>query len=129
MTTGPSGAASRRLVDRVAIVTGAGQGLGEALAHRLGREGAHVVVADIADDHAAAVADAIAQECGVQTMWAHADVTDLAQCEALVARTVERFGRLDLCVSNAGVLFSGPADEIDPARWRLVIEVNLVGYF
>lgn len=130
MTTGPAaGVFSPRLKDRIAIVTGAGQGLGEALAHRLGREGAHVVVADINDERAATVADAVARDHGVQTMWAHADVTDLTQCEALVARTVERFGRLDICVSNAGVLFSGPVDEIDPARWRLVIEVNLVGYF
>jgi len=121
--------AARRLVDRVAIITGASQGLGEALAHRLGREGAHVVVADIADDKAEAVARAIAQEHGVGSMAAHADVTDPAQCEALVQGAVERFGRLDICVSNAGVLFAGAVDEIDPARWKLVIDVNLVGYF
>ena len=120
---------ARRLIDRVAIITGAGQGLGEALAHRLGREGAHVVVADIADDKAAAVARAIASECGVQAYAAHADVTQPAQCDALVQGAVERLGRVDICVSNAGVLFSGAVDEIDPARWKLVIDVNLVGYF
>jgi len=119
----------RRLIDKVAIVTGAGQGLGEALAHRLGREGAHVVVADIADERAESVAKAITEGYGVQTMWTHADVTDVAQSEAMVDKTVERFGRLDILVSNAGVLFSGPVDEIDPARWRLVIEVNLIGYY
>jgi len=57
----------RRLIDKVAIVTGAGQGLGEALAHRLGREGAHVVVADIADERAESVAKAITEGYGVQT--------------------------------------------------------------
>jgi sorbitol-6-phosphate 2-dehydrogenase len=119
----------RLLESQVAIVTGAGQGLGEALAMRLGREGAHVVVADIADDKAQAAAEHIARECDVQTSWGHADVTDLAQCEALAARTVERFGRIDILVSNAGVLFAGAVDEIDPARWKLVIDVNLVGYF
>ncbi len=120
---------SPRLQDRVAIVTGAAQGLGEALAHRLGREGAHVMVADIADDKAQAAAAAIASEYGVRTAWCHCDITDLAQVEAMVQGTVETLGRLDVVVSNAGILFSGPVDEIDPARWRKVIEVNLVGYF
>jgi sorbitol-6-phosphate 2-dehydrogenase len=119
----------RRLVDQVAIVTGAAQGLGEALAHRLGKEGAHVVVADINDEAAQKVAQAIAEAYGVKTLWVHADVTDLAQCEAMVDKTVEAFGRLDILISNAGILISGEVTEIDPARWRKVIEVNLVGYF
>lgn len=119
----------RRLEGKVALVTGAAQGLGEALADRMAREGARVTVADIADDKSAAAAAAIAERHGVETMWAHADVTDPAQCEEMVERTVERFGRLDICISNAGVLFAGAVDEIDPARWRMVIEVNLVGYF
>ncbi len=120
---------ARRLVGKVAIVTGSGQGLGEALAERLAREGAHVVVADIADDKAQAVAARIAAEYGVQSFAAHVDVTKLEQCEAVVAEAVARLGRLDICVSNAGVLFAGAIDEIDPARWRLVMDVNLLGYF
>jgi sorbitol-6-phosphate 2-dehydrogenase len=121
--------ACRRLEGKIALVTGAGQGLGEALAHRLGREGAHVVVADIMDDKAAAVAVAIAAQHGVRAVAVHADVTDCAQCEAMVDRAVAEFGRLDICVSNAGILISGEITEFDPARWRKVIEVNLVGYF
>ncbi|MGI6379922.1 MAG: sorbitol-6-phosphate dehydrogenase [Anaerolineae bacterium] len=119
----------RALTGKVALVTGAGQGLGAALAHRLGREGADVVVADIKDDQAQSVAEEIASQHGVRAMAVHADVTDVAQCEAAVAQAVEAMGRIDVLVSNAGVLFSGPVDEIDPARWRLTIEVNLVGYF
>jgi len=119
----------RRLQGKVAIVTGAGQGLGEALAHRLGQESAAVVVADIADERAEAVAQAIAEAHGVETLWVHADVTDLSQTEAMVARAVEALGGLDIVVSNAGILFAGGITEIDPARWRKVIEVNLVGYF
>jgi len=119
----------RRLENRVALVTGAGQGLGEALAHRLGREGAHVVVADIADDKAAAVAEAIARACGVRTLWTHTDVTDPQQAEAMVDRAVAELGGLDIVVSNAGILFADAITDFDPGRWRKVIEVNLVGYF
>ncbi|MBN1402781.1 MAG: sorbitol-6-phosphate dehydrogenase [Anaerolineae bacterium] len=119
----------QRLRGKAAIVTGAAQGLGAALAERLGREGASVLVADIADDQAAKTAERIAVETGARTAWAHCDVTDLAQCEATVSQTLETFGRLDIVVSNAGILFSGAVDEIDPARWRKVIEVNLIGYF
>jgi sorbitol-6-phosphate 2-dehydrogenase len=121
--------AYRRLEGKVAIVTGAGQGLGEALAHRLGKEGAHIIVADILDDKAQAVAQAIAAEHGVSAFAVHADVTDLDQCEAMVQRAVAECGRLDIIVSNAGILIAGAITEIDPGRWRKVIEVNLVGYF
>ena len=121
--------AAGRLTDKVALVTGAAQGLGEALAHRLAQEGAHVVVADINDFKSEETAAAIAQQHGVRTMWGHADVTDLAQIEALVERVTQTYGRMDIAVSNAGVLFSGGVDEIEPARWAKVIEINLIGYF
>ena len=124
-----TGMSSGRLPGRVAVVTGAGQGLGEALAHRLAREGAHVAVADVVDDKAAAVAEAIAREHGVRTIRVHADVTDPQQTEAMIDRTVQELGGLDIVVSNAGILFSGAITEFDPARWRKVIDVNLVGYF
>ena len=122
----------RRILDldgKVAIVTGAAQGLGEALAHRLGKEGASVAVADIADEKAEAVAQAIAEAYGVRTLWLHTDVTDLSQTEAMVRRTVETLGGLDIVISNAGIIFAGEITEIDPALWRKVIEVNLLGYF
>ena len=119
----------RRLIGKVGIVTGAAQGLGEALAHRLGQEGANVVVVDIADEKAEAVAQAIAEAYGVKTLWAHADVTDPAQTDAMVDKAIEAFDHLDVAVSNAGILFSGEVTEIEPARWRKVIDVNLVGYF
>lgn len=119
----------RRLEGRTAIITGAAQGLGESLAHRLGKEGARVIVADIADDKAEAVAKEIAEKHGVKTLSVHGDVTDPSQTEAMVDETVETFGRLDIVVSNAGVLFAGAVTEIEPARWQKVIEVNLIGYF
>jgi len=122
----------RRIFDlqgKVAIVTGAARGLGEALAHRLGKEGASIAVADVADQKAEAVAQAIAEAYEVSTLWIHADVTDPSQAEVMVSRTVDALGGLDIVVSNAGIIFAGEITEIDPARWRKVIDVNLVGYF
>jgi sorbitol-6-phosphate 2-dehydrogenase len=117
------------LQGKVALVTGAAQGLGEALAHRLAEEGAHVVVVDINDQKAREVSEAIEGQHGVRALSVHADVTDASQSEAMIEKAVAAFGRLDIVVSNAGILISGGVDEIDPAQWRKVIDVNLVGYF
>ena len=120
---------ARRLEGKVAVVSGAAQGLGEALAHRLGREGADVVVLDINDARAQAVAEEIAPRYNVRTMAGHVDVTNCEETEAAFARGAEEMGRIDIAVSNAGILFAGGVDEIDPRRWQRVIDVNLVGYF
>ena len=107
----------RRLLGKVAIVTGAGQGLGEALAHRLGREGAHVVVADIADDKAQSVAQAIAEQYGRQdSLGSRRCDRSGSDARRWLQRTVETFGRLDILVSNAGILIAGEITEIDPAQ-------------
>ncbi len=119
----------RILENRIAIVTGGAQGLGEAICMRLAKEGAHVVVADLNLDGAEKVVSAIQQKTDRQALAARVDVTNEDQVEKMVSSTMERFGRIDLLVSNAGILISGAADEIPAARWRLVIEVNLFGYF
>jgi len=117
------------LRDRVAIVTGGAQGLGEAICWRLAREGAHVVVADLNLAGAERVAAEIAAQAGQRAVAAGVDVTDENQVAAMVQRAVDEFGRLDVLVSNAGILIAGPVDEFPAARWRAVIDVNLVGYF
>lgn len=119
----------KTLQDKVAIVTGGAQGLGAALCERLAREGAHVVVADLNMEGAEATAAAIATQTGQRTLAVQVDVTDEAQVIAMVDRTVAEFGRLDIVVSNAGILISGAADEFDTRKWQAVINVNLVGYF
>jgi len=119
----------RALQDRIAIVTGAAQGLGEAIAHRLAREGAHVVVADINFEGARRVAEAIRQQTDRRAIAVRADVTDEAQVEAMVRRAVDEFGRLDIMVANAGIVIAGEISEFPADKWREVIEVNLVGYF
>jgi sorbitol-6-phosphate 2-dehydrogenase len=116
------------LQDKIAIITGGGQGLGEALAYRLADEGAHVVVADINEPNAQKVAAAIAAK-GRRSLAVRVDVTKEDQVESLVAQTVAAFGRLDILVANAGILKAFEVTEFPADAWRLVIEVNLTGYF
>jgi sorbitol-6-phosphate 2-dehydrogenase len=119
----------QRLCDRVAIVTGAAQGLGEAIAHRLAAEGANVVVADLNENGARKVASEIERERRAKALAVRCDVTSEDEVAAMVGAAVDAFGRLDILVSNAGILIAGDVVEFEPARWRKVIEVNLVGYF
>ncbi|MFQ6057534.1 MAG: sorbitol-6-phosphate dehydrogenase [Anaerolineae bacterium] len=119
----------KRLQDRIAIVTGAAQGLGEALARRLAAEGCHVVVADINGQGAQRVAEEIRTRSGRRALAITADVTDSQQVEEMVRRTVEEFGRLDILVANAGIIESREITEFPEDLWRRIIEVNLVGYF
>jgi len=120
---------SRVLLDKIAIVTGGGQGLGEAICHRLADEGAHIVVADINVETAKQVAASMGERAGRKAIAVQVNVTDEAQVEAMVQRTVDEFGRLDILVSNAGVLRSSPIEEFALKDWRFVIEVNMIGYF
>ena len=110
------------LNEKVAVVTGAGQGLGEAIARRLAGEGCKVVVADLLGDTAEKVAASLPD-----AMPFTVDVTDEAQVAALTAATVERFGRLDIMVPNAGILIAEAIEDADVRKWRKVIEVNLIG--
>ena len=116
------------LQDRIAIVTGGGQGLGEALAYRLADEGCHVTVADIHVENARKVAAAIEAK-GCRALALRTDVTKETEVENMVAQTVATFGRLDILVANAGILKAFDIAEFPADAWRQVIEVNLIGYF
>jgi sorbitol-6-phosphate 2-dehydrogenase len=126
-----------RLQAKIAIVTGAGQGLGEALARRLVAEGAAVLVADIQEASASRVAEALValgeeKNTPAPRPVARAftvDVTDEAQVARMVRTAVETWGRLDLLVANAGILKAHDITEFPLADWRRVLEVNLTGYF
>lgn len=113
-----------RLEGQVAIVTGAAQGLGEALAGRLDREGCKVVVADINIESAKKVAESLTDAIAVKV-----DVTDEQQVEAMVNAAVEKYGKLDLMVANAAILIAKPVVEFPLEQWRKMIDVNLTGYF
>ena len=119
----------RILKDQIAIVTGGAQGLGEAICRRLAREGAHVVVADLNLEGAEGVAAEIMAQTDRRVIAVKADVTNEDQVAAMVDRAVEEFGRLDILVSNAGILIAEPVDEFPADKWLAVINVNLFGYF
>ncbi len=119
----------RLLQDRIAIVTGGAQGLGEAICHRLAREGAHVVVADLNMEGAERVAAEIMAQTDCRAIAVQVDVTEEPQVATMVDRAVQEFGRLDILVSNAGILIAKPIDEFPADKWRAVIKVNLFGYF
>jgi len=115
--------------DKVALVTGAGSGIGRASALLFAREGARVLLADI-DTHGGEQTRAAIEEAGGVAHFLRTDVTDEAQVEALVARAVERFGRLDCAHNNAGI--SGPTallHGIERADWDRTLAVNLTGIF
>jgi len=116
------------LQDRIAVVTGGAQGLGAAICHRLACEGVHVLVADLNQEGAECTAGEITAQTGRRAIGAGVNVTDEAQVQAMVDRAVDEFGRLDILVSNAGILMAGAIEEFPAAQWRAVIEVNLIGY-
>ncbi len=117
------------LQDKIAIVTGGAQGLGAAICRRLADEGAHVVIGDMNLAGAQNMAASIETWTGRRAVAVEVNVTDEAQVEALIQRTVDEFGRLDILVSNAGILIAEAVDEFPAERWRQVLDVNLYGYF
>jgi sorbitol-6-phosphate 2-dehydrogenase len=120
---------SKVLQNHIALVTGGAQGLGEAICHRLAHEGAHIIVADINLEGSETVAADIRDRTDRQAIGVQVDVSDERMVEKMFERIVAEFGKLDIMVSNAGVLFAGAVDEISTEKWRKVIEINLVGYY
>src|SRR3989304_3342882 len=114
------------LQDRIALVTGGAQGLGQAICWRLAQEGCHVVVADLNEEKALQTAAALTDR---RAVGIKVDVTNEAQVSAMVDRTIQEFGRLDILVANAGILIAEDITDFPAEKWRAVINVNLFGYF
>jgi NADP-dependent 3-hydroxy acid dehydrogenase YdfG len=110
----------------VALVTGASSGIGEQTAVTLAELGADVVVAARRTDRLDALVERITGKGG-RALAVAADVTDEAQAGSAVAAAVERFGRLDTVVANAGVMLLGPLVDADTTEWRRMFELNTLG--
>jgi NAD(P)-dependent dehydrogenase (short-subunit alcohol dehydrogenase family) len=117
-----------RLENKVALVSGAGSGMGAAVARLFAREGASVVVADIFDEGASETVDAITAEGGRAT-FLHTDVTSEADWAAAVALAEETYGQLDILVNNAGLSSSAYEDPLDLEGWNAIMDVNATGVF
>ena len=117
-----------RLDAKVALVTGAGRGIGRAMAVRLAQEGAHVVAADI-DRRLAEETAAQVTGLGRKSLALQADVARRADIEQMVHRSVESMGRIDILMNNAGVLRIQEVLDITEADWDFVCNVNLKGAF
>lgn len=117
-----------RVAGKVALVSGAASGLGAEAARRLAREGAKVMLTDLAAAQGQAVADEIAAAGGDAAFMPH-DVTDEARWIEVIAATVARFGRLDVLVNSAGVGGGEPLLEATLEGWRRVTAINLDGTF
>ncbi len=116
------------LRDHVAIVTGAGQGIGRAVARTLAEQGAHLVVNDLDESNAESTAEEL--KSSVTTAFHfQADVTDAPGVQAMVDWTADTFGAVHILVNNAGILFPTSVMDIDEDEWDRVIDVNLKGAF
>jgi NAD(P)-dependent dehydrogenase (short-subunit alcohol dehydrogenase family) len=116
------------LADKVALVTGAGQGIGRAIAVGLAEAGAHVVVVDLNGKTAEETAAAVAA-FQRRTRAIAADVGDLAEIDRMVRETIEAFGRIDIAVNNAGVTRRADIMELTEADWDRIHRVNAKGVF
>ncbi len=117
-----------RLADNIAIVTGAGRGMGRAIALRMAQEGAHIVAADI-DAQTAHETAASVEALGRRSMACEADLGTMASIDALVARAMETFGRIDILVNNAGVTKATDIFDVTPDDWDWMHRVNAKGVF
>jgi len=119
---------AQRLARKVAFVTGASRGIGEAIARRFAAEGARVVLAGRSRDACERIAGEL-REAGGEAVGTLCDVTDRGSVAMAIATAVARWGRLDILVNNAGTSGPTPLDDPDDARWDAILATNLTAVF
>ncbi len=118
-----------RLKDKVAIITGGAQGIGYSIASLMAKEGARIVVADVQEESVKKAADTLHQEFNVETLALKVDITQGADCDAMVKSTLDKFQRIDILVNNAGITKDNLVMRMSDDEWDKVIAVNLKGAF
>lgn len=118
-----------KLKDQIAVITGGAQGIGRSIAFLLAGEGAHLVLSDVDEAKVQATAAEIAQEKKVQAIGVKGNVSHLADCEKLVEASLDKFGRIDILINNAGITRDNLVMRMSDDEWDSVIAVNLKGVF
>jgi 3-oxoacyl-[acyl-carrier protein] reductase len=116
------------LEGQVAIITGAGGGIGREIATTLADAGANIVINDVAEEPAQAVADEV-EEFGVEALVSTANITDETQVGEMIDEVMDAFGSIDILVNNAGITRDGLLVRMDEEQWDIVLDVNLKGAF
>lgn len=120
------GSTLNNIAGKTVMITGGAGGIGVEVAHRLHAKGANLVLTDLDETKLAAVADDLGRD---RVLVSVADVCDLAALEGAVAQAVERFGGIDVVLANAGLLTLGSVLQVDPAAFKKLIDVNVLGVF
>ena len=113
---------------RVAVVTGAGRGIGLEIAKTLAKAGATIAVAEFVEENGQAAAEEI-KKLGADSSFFHTDVRDSKSVNAMVENALETFGQIDILVNNAGIAYNTPAEETPDDEWLNVMNINLNGVF
>ncbi|MDX6289275.1 MAG: 3-oxoacyl-[acyl-carrier protein] reductase [Blastocatellia bacterium] len=127
METSPTLLASLNLNDRVALVTGGSRGIGRAAVNCFATLGANVVINYVKDEEAASAAVAAVEKSGAGALAVRADVSRLAEAEHLIQEVINKFGRLDFLVCNAGIWEGGAVDALSEDAWDRTMDLNLKG--
>jgi NAD(P)-dependent dehydrogenase (short-subunit alcohol dehydrogenase family) len=118
-----------RLDGQTAIITGGNRGIGREIADAIADVGANVVVANRDETTGQAVADDLAEEYGVETLWVRTDVSREDTVRNMIAETISAFDTVDVLINNAGIVSRCPTEELSLEEFRRIVEVNLTGLF
>ena len=118
-----------RLKDQIAVITGGAQGIGRSIALLLASEGANLVLSDVDEPKVQATAAEIAKEKNIQAIGVKGNVAQIADCEKLVEAALDKFGRIDILINNAGITRDNLLMRMGDDEWDAVIAVNLKGVF